>query len=754
MTHWKNTVFNIAFALNCLLAFLLLFSDKLVIPAWLQVGGRLHPLILHFPIVIIVLYVLWLLFARSNSHYVSIAQDLLLLSSITAVITALCGLLLSREQGYDPDALQTHKWVGSITAFLFLTWYWISSAKKPGRWINISASFIMLLIVSIAGDLGADITHGENFIMAPVTPEKQRPVVLFEDAFVYANLVQPVLEAKCMSCHNSKKGKGQLIMETADLLLKGGKNGKLWDTAQADLGLLMRRIHLPEDEKEHMPPEGKPQLTDEEIIILQQWIKSGADMDNKVTDLTPTDTLRIIAYKKLKAAADEKYDFEAADESKIMKLNNTNRVIYPVALNSPALIVNFYNGPYFNSKQLEELKEIKQQIVELNLSKMPVKDEDLKTMSGFNNLRTLNLNYTPITGNALNELSKLPLLKSLSLTGTSVTAKQLSVLQTFPKLKSVFVWNTGIKTASLANINKQGKIHFETGFNGDTIVVKLTPPIVVNDEAVITRLPAELKHYINGTIIRYTVNGLDPDSTSSPVYKNTIPLQKSFLLKARAVKPGWHSSDIVQRYFFVSTYVPDSVELLKPADDKYKAKGWRTIADLIKSEPGRGSGKWLGFRNNNFEGLLYLNQPVLVSSVTLSMLRDIGSRIFPPANIEVWGGTDKNKMKLLGNVTPKQPIKGDPTENIPLICEFTPVNVKYLKVIAKPQQKLPEWMLADITKAEIEKAKAAKAKLQKDKTEKIKSEIVKIDKAKAEKIKQEKARDKKPWIFIDEVLLN
>ena len=98
MTHWKNTVFNIAFALNCLLAFLLLFSDKLVIPAWLQVGGRLHPIILHFPIVIIVLYVLWLLFARSNSHYAAIAEDLLLLSAITAVITALCGLLLSREQ--------------------------------------------------------------------------------------------------------------------------------------------------------------------------------------------------------------------------------------------------------------------------------------------------------------------------------------------------------------------------------------------------------------------------------------------------------------------------------------------------------------------------------------------------------------------------------------------------------------------------------------------------------------------------------
>ncbi len=754
MTHWKNTVFNITFALNCLLAFLLLFSDKLVIPAWLQVGGRLHPLILHFPIVIIVLFVLWLLFARSNSHYAAIAEYLLLLSAITAVITALCGLLLSREPGYDPDALQTHKWAGSVTSFLFLSWYWMSTAKKFGRWVNISASFIMLLIVSIAGDLGADITHGENFIMAPVTPEKQRPVVLFEDAFVYANLVQPVLEAKCVSCHNSKKAKGELVMETADLLLKGGKDGKLWDTTQADLGLLMRRIHLPEDEKEHMPPEGKPQLSDEEVIILQKWISSGADMDNKVTDLPPTDTLRILAYKRLKGSAEEKYDFAAADQSKIKKLNNTNRVIYPVALNSPALVVNFYNSPYFNNKQLDELKEIKQQIVELNLSKMPVKDEDIKTISGFSNLRILNLNYTAITGNTLNELKRLPLLKSLSLTGTSVSEKQLTVLQTFPKLKYVYAWNTGITKASLANINKQGKLRFETGFNGDAIIMKLTPPIVLNDEAVITKDPAELKHYIKGTTIRYTMDGTDPDSTTSPVYKNTIPLQKSFLLKARAVKPGWYSSDLVQRYFFKSTYVPDSIELLKPADDKYKAKGWRTIADLIKSDQGRGSGKWLGFRNNNFEGLLWFHQGVQVTSVTLSMLRDIGSRIFPPANIEVWGGTDKNKMKLLGATIPKQPNKGDPTENIPVSCEFAPVTVKYIKVIAKPLGKLPEWLLADIQKAEIEKAKVEKARLQKEKTEQIKSEKVKVDKAKAEKLKAEKAKDKKPWIFVDEVLVN
>ncbi|GEO08823.1 hypothetical protein SAE01_13190 [Segetibacter aerophilus] len=727
----------------------------MVIPAWLQVGGRMHPLLLHFPIALIVLYVLWILFAVSNSHYKQIASDLLLLSSITSVITALCGLLLSREPGYDPDALQTHKWAGSIIAFLLIFWYWISTAKNVSRWFNISASFVMLITIIVAGDLGAAITHGENFLMAPITPEKERKTVLFEEAFVYADVVQPVLEAKCLSCHNSKKAKGELVMETAGLLLKGGKDGRLWDTTKADLGLLMQRIHLPEDEKEHMPPSGKPQLTDEEMVILERWIKGGADMNKKVIELPPSDTLRTIAYKRLKAFSEEKYDFTAANENTIKKLNNTNRVIYPIAAKSPALVVNFYNSPYFGSKQLAELADIDQQVVELNLSKMPVKDEDLKTIARFTNLRTLNLNYSAITGNTLDQLKKLPLLKSLSLTGTAVTAKQLAVLQEFPKLRSVFIWNTGISPTALAAINKQGKIHFETGFDAAGVVMKLTPPIIANGDSIVTKpVAVQLKHYVPGTAIRYTTDGTDPDSISSPIFKNDLQVQKMFELKTRAVKPGWYSSDVVSRYFFTSRYVPDSIELLKPADAKYKAKEGRTLNDLVKSDPGRGSGKWLGFRDNNLEALLFFRQPIPATSVILSTLRDVKGLIFPPASVEIWGGTDKNKLKLLMHLSPKPTVKGDPNDNFPITCEFAPTNVSFIKIIAKPISKIPAWLKDEREKAKIEEAKIKKAELEKAKKEKVKGAEPIAEKSKDKRSAAEKAKDEKPWIFIDEVMVN
>ena len=55
MQRWKTILYNTSFALNCLLVFLLIFEDRLLLPPWVQTVGRMHPLLLHFPIVLMVL---------------------------------------------------------------------------------------------------------------------------------------------------------------------------------------------------------------------------------------------------------------------------------------------------------------------------------------------------------------------------------------------------------------------------------------------------------------------------------------------------------------------------------------------------------------------------------------------------------------------------------------------------------------------------------------------------------------------------
>ncbi|HUM67121.1 MAG TPA: hypothetical protein PLV32_14775, partial [Chitinophagaceae bacterium] len=332
MHRWKNYLFNAAIALNCLLVFLLVFENRFVVPAWLQVVGRMHPLILHFPLVLVVLYAMSVIFLppfsqKADDSYRRSTGFLLLLAVFTTVITSLAGVFLSKEEGYDPEALLWHKWGGVAISVFTLLWYGFQPLIQTNKIPNLLSAALALFLIVFTGHQGAGITHGQNFLLAPILPEKPQLIINPEDAIVYTHMVKPILESKCISCHNNKKAKGELVMETEELLLKGGKSGELWDTTATDLGLLLRRVHLPIEEKKHMPPQGKPQLTDQEIEIITQWIRRGSDFQLKVADLQPTDTLRQLADQVFKTAEVASYDFDEADRELVKKLNTENRVV-------------------------------------------------------------------------------------------------------------------------------------------------------------------------------------------------------------------------------------------------------------------------------------------------------------------------------------------------------------------------------------------------------------------------------------------
>ncbi|MES2647744.1 MAG: FN3 associated domain-containing protein [Bacteroidota bacterium] len=697
MNKVKNILVTITITLACFAAFLVLFSNRIVVPGWLQVAGRIHPLVVHFPIVLFVLFIAYaLLFKRRITDFVTatlIEDWLLILSALSAVLSVLAGLLLSKETGYDEDALQWHKWFGiAVTGFMLL-WYALRNNTSRNTWLNTAFSIIGLVGMIMAGHQGANITHGEDYVFEPIREEKQQPVVLLEDAVVFNNMVKPILEEKCMSCHNSKKAKGQLIMETEEALLKGGKSGSLWDINEADLGLLLKRVHLPIDQKKHMPPAGKTQLTDYEIEVLTAWIKKGSDFKLRVADLPVDDSLYLLAVSRFSSSQNEVYDFKAADESKIKSLNTENRVVHPIALESPALVANFYGASLYSSEQLKELLAIKQQLVSLNLNKIPATSADMKIVGQFTNLRKLNLAFTNITGEGLKELQSLKLLKQLSLSGVSLKETDVKLLSNLPELTHVYLWNTGLEPGAIASLqNNMKQVKFESGFNGDSIVLQLNQPVLENEETVITdSLPLKLKHYVKGVSIRYTLDGTDPDSITSPEYNGKVTLNKNVTLKAKAFKTGWTASDVIETYFFKNTYRADSAVLLTPTDKSYQGKGGGTVIDGIKGETNFRTEKWLGYKANRMEVLLFYKAPINVSGITLSGLVDVGSYIMPPAMVEVWGGPDKNHLKLLGKVAPKQPEKVVPTYLKGYDVSFKTIPVSCIKVVAIPVGKLPSW---------------------------------------------------------------
>ncbi len=699
MQRWKTILFNTSFAFNCMLLFLLIFESRLLLPAWVQAVGRMHPLLLHFPIVLLLLTIFWELFAGIKKmdlpEQTNIGDGLLLVTSLTSVISALMGLLLSKEDGYTQDVVAWHKWGGVLISLISLAWY---TCRVRIRSMKVALTFTAItavIVVVFTGHLGADITHGDNFLLAPVSKDKQLPNVLFEDAIIYANMVQPILKSKCISCHNEKKAKGELVMETFASLVKGGKNGALWDSTKNDVGLLLSRIHLPMENKKHMPPSGKPQLTEEEESILYHWIRSGASATVKVAELPETDTLRMLASTIFNTIeTTDEYTFKPADEAKIKALHNNYRLVTPLSEGSPALGVTFFSAVQFKTEQLKELLTVKGQIVSLNLNKMPVTDNELATIAQFINLRKLNLSFTNIKGTNIAALNTLKELKQLSLSGTGVTAASIAALSSLPKLTELYIWNTPAQSENLVALQKQFKnTQIQTGFKGDTITIKLNPPMVENEEQIVIEPVAlKLKHFVKGAIIHYTTDGTDPDSLLSPIFKDGFMVNKNMTVKAKAFKPGWISSDVTERTFYSAGHRIDSIRLLQPApDEPYKSISAKVLADTKKGETDFRSGKWIGYKGIPMQALLYFDTLQNISSVTISNLVDIGSYIMPPQQVEVWAGNDPAHLRLIKKINPPQPAKEAPSYMKGYEVNFNAVKEKYLKIVMVPVGKLPGW---------------------------------------------------------------
>src|SRR5690606_34648761 len=156
-------------------------------------------------------------------------------------------------------------------------WYSFREYIRRKTAVNRSVAFLCIVLVTATGHFGGNLTHGEDFLFAPFLNKEEDAPVAFDDALVNEHMVKPILRSKCISCHNPRKAKGELVMETPELLLKGGKSGSLWDSTAKDFGLFLKRVHLPLADEDHMPPKGKPQLTGEELVVLEAWIRAGSD---------------------------------------------------------------------------------------------------------------------------------------------------------------------------------------------------------------------------------------------------------------------------------------------------------------------------------------------------------------------------------------------------------------------------------------------------------------------------------------------
>lgn len=422
--------------------------------------GKLHPLVVHLPIGILLLNV-GLIFITRQEKYVaakSILPITLLVGALSAVAACVSGLLLSQNGDYNIGTLNYHKWLGISVMIISSVIYFFKLQE------NRIAGIALAILLTITGHFGGTLTHGENYL-APASPspsqggEQKRFAGNIQEALIYKDLVQPILEEKCVSCHNANKLKGKLRLDEPGFILKGGKNGAVIVAGKAEESELIKRLLLELNEEHHMPPKGKPQPTEAEIELLKWWIAEGCSFDKKAAEVAQNESVKtILANYNSNENLPKVNEYvptakvENADQKLLEELNKMGITALPIEPNSPFLSVNFISIPEANDSTIQLLAPVNQQIAWLKLSGTKISNHALQVIAQMPNLTRLTLNDTQIDD--LTALSNLTELRYLNLVDTKVSLESLNTLRNLKFLQQIYLFNTTITRADSTQIQQ------------------------------------------------------------------------------------------------------------------------------------------------------------------------------------------------------------------------------------------------------------------------------------------------------------
>ena len=477
----------------------------------LEFIGHLHPVIVHLPIGILLLGVLMMVY----EHYSKVDLQLpisfaFLVGSISAVLACIAGWILSNSGEYDALLVLKHQWTGISTAVIGLLVYFLKQYQKL-------LAVILTLLVFITGHYGGTLTHGENYLFnsnensntsqvdtIKVEAKKITQTIsngadslTIETHNVYKEQVAPILKLRCYNCHAALKQKNGLRLDGEMFIKKGGKNGKIFVAGNAFKSPLYTSLVLPMDDEKHMPPKGKHQLSQNEILIIENWIKTGASFEDIIDTISKNQLVKNVASQntitdknilatpaKVNSEITETKNQEIENNNsikssvKIINLPNPapinpaiiedfkqeNIILTNIAEGSNFVMANFVNVLPFNKTSLLALKNINAQLVTLKLTNLPINDNDIKIVADLKNIKKLNVENTLITDNGLEYIKQLSQLEQLNLYGTNISDEGLMQLASLKNLSVLYLWKTKVTLNGIEQFKKLNpKVTIEIG---------------------------------------------------------------------------------------------------------------------------------------------------------------------------------------------------------------------------------------------------------------------------------------------------
>lgn len=443
---------------------------------WINFFGKFHPLFLHLPIGALMLVLMMEAASLiTRGKYKPNTTIGLFFAALTGVFAAIFGYFLFLTGGYEGELIEAHKDDGIVFTLVLIAAFALKYTLdvKPNikllKPVYFSALGFTGIMMMSAGHHGGEISHGDPIdalpskVLAKRESKKNAPVDA--DPMVYKQYIHPILEAKCISCHGADKQKGALRMDTVALMLEGGEETAVLVPGNVKESSLVTFLHLPMADDQHMPPEGKTQMTAEEINVLEWWVASGASETARRSELEITPAIQsalaslLTPEQRVKQRLAQQDELAAKKNAEKMRLASLtpklNRVntLYPGSLNfisqgnSDLSFSAVSHRAIFGDKQLVILATVADDLVDLDLSSTSVTDAAVTQLKKFTKLKKVKLNGTKISDKTVQALAKLQDLEIINIYGTEVTDKGAASLKKLKHLRRVYVWNTKVSKA-------------------------------------------------------------------------------------------------------------------------------------------------------------------------------------------------------------------------------------------------------------------------------------------------------------------
>ncbi len=668
------------FALSVLLIFLVAFESYLVLPGLMRWMGHFHPLVLHLPIALVFVTVVQYWRNDPQIHwYVSITALLCLVTSIT-------GTFLSIESAAEGVLINRHQWFGVIVTFLMVVWHY-RVAQLKGQVLKI---FHPLLIVGIlaTGHLGGSVTHGEDFL-AWSTDDNSLEEALPDNPQVFAHFVQPILEQKCVSCHNPNKAKGELLLTDYASLVEGGEGGS---ALSVEAGIL-HHIRLSLEEEDHMPPKNEEQLTGDELALLSFWLEAGAAESMTYQEVNPESPVYAQMTARIEQSKRNQWaDLASISDGEIADLNGDYCTVLRKYHNSNALQVLIFPHPEYAGRELEELASVANNVVELSVGSLPLTLADMERIGNFSNLELLDMHEAEFPMEGLSELTRLTKLKTLKVYRTPLGDNELQTLESLSSLNELYAYQTSISDEGVASMEAAAPqlAIFRTApevsdFKSVLTVPKLDPDRQFFREPFYVKIDYPLKDID----IRYTLDGSNPDENSLAM-RDSLLIDRDLEMRFYAASEGWEPSPLDSIIFMRSDVLPVTSTLVHDPAVRYEGTP-DELFDLVKGSPNFSDGPWIAYINDPFILKCDLDEATVLDEIVLSTLTNPGSYIFPPERIRIYGGTSEDNLRLINQMAPAK-LEDSTSPRLDYYrLAMNDASVKYLRIEIIPIRRLPSW---------------------------------------------------------------